>query len=120
MDRNTGTYQISFKNIECTDLTNIEVGVLPWTETIYGDFSKKYGINFAGYQLLFKKLFESDEYYMSKQQKQTYQYKGYKQFISNYNILETCKASTLTIRLNTQNGIMIFLLILHRCIIYVI
>jgi hypothetical protein len=86
---------------------------------MYGDFSKKYGINFAGYQLGFKKFFELDEVHISNNQKQTDQYKEYKQFISNCNIFETRKDSTLTIRLNTQNGIMIFLLILHQCIIYV-
>jgi hypothetical protein len=78
MDRNTGTYQISFKYIHSLKLKDIEVGVLPITTDIYGDFSKKYRINFAGYPLQFKKLFELDEYYMTKKQKQTYQYRDYK------------------------------------------
>jgi hypothetical protein len=100
MNRNTGTYQISFKNINCSDLTNIEVGVLPITKAnIHGDFSKKYGTNFAGYPLAFKQFFEL--FNISEEQKQTNQYKQYKKFTNLYSTYETRKNSTLTIRLNT-------------------
>jgi hypothetical protein len=66
MDRDTGTYQISFKNINCSDLINIEAGVLPITKTVEGDFHKKYGINFKGYPLSFKKFFELSNLSLSK------------------------------------------------------
>jgi hypothetical protein len=106
MDRDTGTYQISFKNIECTKLTNIEVGVLPITKTVEGDFHKKYVINFEGNPLLLKQYFELPN--LSKEEKQTYQYKEYKNFTSRYGTFKVPINSTLTIRLNTRTGIMIF------------
>jgi hypothetical protein len=119
MGYDIGIYQISFKNVNSSDLKDIEVGVFPITRDIYGDFSKKYGINFAGPPLEFKKFFGLNQDQISKNQKQTYQYKYYRIFIKRYKTFQTPKDSILTITLNSRTGIMIFLLILHQWNIYV-
>jgi hypothetical protein len=85
---------------------NIEVGVIPITKTVEGDFHKKNGINFEGYPLSFKKFFEL--FNISKEEKQTYQYKEYKKFTSRYRTFKVPINSTLTKRLNTRTGIIIF------------
>jgi hypothetical protein len=56
MDRNTGTYQISFQNILCEKLENVEIGVLPITKKYEeGNLhNREYGVNFAGHPLAFK------------------------------------------------------------------
>jgi hypothetical protein len=51
--------------------------------------------------------------------KYTYKYHEYRKFIHLYNRYETGKDSTLTLRLDTEIGEMIFLLILRRWNIYV-
>jgi hypothetical protein len=60
MDRNTGTYQISFKNIKCDKLEDVEIGVLPITKKYKEGniFNREYEINFAGHPLEFRRFFK--------------------------------------------------------------
>jgi hypothetical protein len=59
MDKNTGTYQISFENIKCEKLEDVEIGVLPISKKYKeGNISnREYGVNFAGHPLEFKQFF---------------------------------------------------------------
>jgi hypothetical protein len=110
MDRNTGTYQISFKNLECDKLEDVAIGVLPITKNYKEGniLNREYGMNFAGHQLVFKQLFTLDQNQISKKQKQTDQYKNYITFARIHKTFATPKDSTLTIRLNTRDRTMIF------------
>jgi hypothetical protein len=121
MDKNTGTYQISFTNIKCENLEDVEIGVLPITKKYKeGDIrNREYGVNFAGHPLAFKQFFKKRLDQLSQIEKQTDQYIDYNRFVYHHKIFPTPTNSTLTIRLNTQTGTMIFLLILHQWNIYV-
>jgi hypothetical protein len=110
MDRNTGTYQISFKNIECEKLEDVEIGVLPITKNYKeGDIhNRKYGVNFAGHPLEFRRFFKINLNQLSQIEKQTIQYKNYNIFALHHKIFPTPKNSILTIQLNSRDGTKIF------------
>jgi hypothetical protein len=62
MNINTGTYQISFENLSCSNLKNIEVGIMIIMAMFDDDdddepFPRRIGINFAGYPLDIKECF---------------------------------------------------------------
>jgi hypothetical protein len=122
INKNTGTYQISFQNILCEKLENVEIGLLPITKKFNeGDIhNRKYGVNFAGHPLVFKQFFGKFLNKISKVQQQIDQYKDYDRFVYHHKIFPTPKNSILTMQLNTETETMIFLLILHRWNIYVI
>jgi hypothetical protein len=116
MNKNIGTYQISFQNIECEKLEDVEIGVLPITKKYKeGNIhNRDYGVNFAGHPLAFKQFFKKFLNEISKPLQQTDQYKDYNRFVYHHKIFPTPKNSILTMRLNTEDGTMIFLLILHQ------
>jgi hypothetical protein len=110
MDKNTGTYQISFQNIECEKLEDVEIGVLPiTTKHKEGDIrNRKYGMNFAGHPLIFKQFFKKFTHEIPEADEQTDQYIDYNRFVYHHNIFPTPKNSILTIQFNTEDGTMIF------------
>jgi hypothetical protein len=110
MNKNTGTYQISFQYILCEKLEDVEIGVLPITKNNKeGNIhNREYGVNFAGHPLAFKQFFGKFPHEIPKVQKQTDQYIDYNRFVYHRKIFPTHKNSILTIRLNTEDGTMIF------------
>jgi hypothetical protein len=110
INKNTGTYQITFQNILCEKLEDVEIGLLPITKKYKeGDIhNRKYGVNFAGHPLAFKQFFGKILNEISKVQQQTDQYKDYNKFVYHHKIFPIPKNSILTMRLNTQDGTMIF------------
>jgi hypothetical protein len=110
MHKNTGTYQISFQNINCEKLEDVEIGVLSITNKYKeGDIlNRKYGVNFAGHPLEFKQFFVKRSDQLSQIEKQSDQYKHYNKFIYHHRIFQTFKNSILTMQLNTKDGTMIF------------
>jgi hypothetical protein len=107
MEYDAGSYQISFENVDCTALEDIEVGVLPITKNYKeGDIhNRDYGVNFAGHPLKFKKFLQKIKIkYLKNKNKQIY----IKTTNNLLGVIKTPKDSILTLRLNTPNGVMIF------------
>jgi hypothetical protein len=110
MDKNTGTYQISFQNIQCEKLEDVEIGVLPITKKYKEGnlLNREYGMNFAGHPLVFKQFWGKFLRDIPEVQQQTNQFEDYNRFVYHHQIFPTPKNSILTLQLNTEDGTMIF------------
>jgi hypothetical protein len=108
MDKNTGTYQISFENLNCSNLENIEVGIIS-NMAMFDDydepFSRRLGMNFAGHPLEFKECFIHK---FCPYDEDSHEYREFQKFKHFYKLHEKLINSTLTLRFNIKTEALIF------------
>jgi hypothetical protein len=115
MNQNTGTYQISFENVSCSNLKNIEVEILSNLAMFDGDdepFPRRIGMNFLKHPLDIKEDFTNK---FSTYDEDSYKYGEFQKFKQFYKLHETPINSTLTLRFNTKTGTLIFFINYKMC-----